>query len=305
MQTKLSIAIPTFNRKTILFQTIDYILEEVITNDLLIYIVDDSDNNETYEIFKKKYANISNIIYSKNDVNLGHDKNFSKTISIIQEQYVWYLGDSMFIKKGIITKILKLINSSDYDFIILNEESRRFSLKDKIFIDYASVLNKIGWHLTMSGVTIYNSKTLKKFQNTQPDHYKNFPQLALIVDYIYHNEFKLLWINDKCLFGNKNKISYWNKNVFDVFINDLESTLFNIKLPADIIIKIIKDHSHYTQIFSINKLIKYRSNGFYDINKFQKFKFKIRNYTDTNLLFAFIISILNKRILRYLLKFVT
>jgi glycosyltransferase involved in cell wall biosynthesis len=304
MNRKLSIAIPTYNRETILCQTIDFILEEVIANELLIYIVDDSNNNITCEIIKKKYANIPNIIYSKNVVNLGHDKNFFKTISIIQEQFVWYLGDSMFIKKGIITKILNIINSSDYDFIVLNEDSRRFSLKDNLFIDYASVLNKIGWHLTMSGVTIYNSKTLKKFHNSKVDLYKNFPQLALIVDYIYCNNFKLLWINEKCLFGNKGKISYWNKNVFDVFINDLETTLLNIKLPAEIINKIIKDHSFYTQIFGINKLIKYRSEGFYDIKKFQKFKSKISIYTDTNLLLAFIVSMLNKRILRFLLKFI-
>lgn len=304
MKSNLSIAIPTYNRSKILCETIDYILDEVIENGLIIYIIDDSTNNDTFEIIKK-YNNIPNIIYTKNEVNLGHDKNFLKTISITKEQYIWYLGDSMFIKKGVISKILKTINCSNYDFIVLNEDSRRFSLKEDLFIDYSLVLNNIGWHLTMSGVTIFNSITLEKFKNSDPKLYKNFPQFALIIDYIFHNEFKLLWINDKCLFGNKNKISYWNKNVFEVFINDLELTLLNIKLPQNIINKILKDHSFYTQIFSINKLIKYRSKGFYDIYKFKKYKFKLKFYTNTNLFFAFFVSILNKRFLRYFLYFVS
>ena len=99
MNTKLAIAIPTYNRKNILYETIDYILEEVIENAIYIYIVDDSTNDDTYNTISEKYYNISNIIYIKNDVNIGHDKNFFNTISLVKEQYVWYLGDSMLIKK--------------------------------------------------------------------------------------------------------------------------------------------------------------------------------------------------------------
>lgn len=303
MNTKLAIAIPTYNRKNILYETIDYILEEVIENAIYIYIVDDSTNDDTYNTISEKYYNISNIIYIKNDVNIGHDKNFFNTISLVKEQYVWYLGDSMLIKKGTITNLLKIIESSEYDFIVLNEDSRRFILKDNLFIDYLSVLDNIGWHLTMSGVTIYNLNTLKYFQKCDSNLYKNFPQLALVVHYIYNNEFKLLWISDKCIFGNKNKISYWANNVFEVFINDLESTLKNTNLPYELVLKVIKDHSDYTQIFSINKLIKYRSIGIFNFKIFLKYKHKIGQYSNTNLLLAFIVSILNKSSLRFFLKF--
>ena len=269
MQNKLSIAIPTYNRKDILCGTIDYILEEVI----------------------------------KNDVNLGHDKHFFNTISIVKEQFVWYLGDSMLIKKGVITNILNIINSSDCDFIILNEDSRTLTLQDTIFIDYQAVLANLGWHLTMSGVTIYNLKTLKNFQNKDYSQYKNFPQTALIIDYIFKNDFKLLWFNEKCLFGNKNKKSYWSNNVFEVFLNDLESTLQNTNIPDKFVKKIMKDHSFFTKIFSINKLIKYRSNSFYDLSKFIQYYSKIKLYTNTNLFLAFIFSIFNKTILKYFFKY--
>lgn len=304
MNYKLSIAIPTYNRKDILCQTIDYVLEEVVENDLLIYIVDDSTNDDTYNIISKKYDNISNIIYVKNDVNLGHDKNFFNTISIVKEEFVWYLGDSMLIKKGVITKVLDIINSSDCDFIVLNEDSRSLTLQDSLFIDYQAVLVNIGWHLTMSGVTIYNLKTLKNFQNKDYSQYKNFPQTALIIDYIYKNEFKLLWLGDKCIFGNKNKISYWNKNVFEVFLKDFESTLKNTGIPNKFVVKLIKDHSFFTKIFSINKLIKYRSSGVFNINTFINYKSKLHLYTATNIFLAFIISIFNKSILRFFLKFI-
>jgi glycosyltransferase involved in cell wall biosynthesis len=304
MNHKLSIVIPTYNRNDILSDTIDYILDEVIVNDLLIYIVDDSTNDETCNNISKKYNKISNIIYLKNDVNLGHDKNFFKTISIVKEEFVWYLGDSMLIKKGVITNVLNIIDSSDCDFIVLNEESRSFTLQDNLFIDYQAVLVNIGWHLTMSGVTIYNLKTFKNFLNKDYSLYKNFPQTALIIDYIRNNDFKLLWLGDKCIFGNKNKISYWSNNVFEVFLDDLESTLKNTDIPDKFVEKLIKDHSFFTKIFSINKLIKYRSIGFYDINKFLHYKSKIHLYTNTNIFLAFILSIFNKPILRFILKFI-
>ena len=175
-------------------------------------------------------------------------------------------------------------------------------MPDQLFIDYKLVIEKIGWHLTMSGAAIYNIKTIKNFVDNDVSLYKNFPQMALIIDYMINHNFKLLWINNKSLFGNKNKISYWSNNIFEVFINDLESTLKTTNLPDKYIVKLIRDHSINSQIFNINKLIKYRSKGIYNIQKLIIFHKKIRLYTNTSITLAFLVAAINKRIIKSLVN---
>ncbi|MDO5614615.1 MAG: glycosyltransferase [Cruoricaptor ignavus] len=98
----LSITIPTYNRPEILEKTILSFIDESLLYDINVYISDDSTNNLTENLIlklQKTYPKFK-IHYHKNPINLGHDKNCIKALSLSSQDYIWYLGDSCSINRG-------------------------------------------------------------------------------------------------------------------------------------------------------------------------------------------------------------
>jgi len=97
---KLAIAIPTYNRASIVKENILLMLNEIKRYSIPLYISDDSNNEETKLVvvdLKKEY---DYIYYYKNQPGLGHDKNCIRTLALPNEEYIWYLGDSIIIEDG-------------------------------------------------------------------------------------------------------------------------------------------------------------------------------------------------------------
>ncbi len=153
----LAITIPTYNRKEILMENIDMIFDDIVKYNVSLYISDDSNNNETKDSVEKLQKKYNNIFYSKNEPSLGHDKNYIKTMSLPKEDYIWYLGDSMVIENGAIEKIINIIALDDYNYIAVNAQERKLDLESKVYTNLKEAFDEIGWHLTLTGATIYKS----------------------------------------------------------------------------------------------------------------------------------------------------
>lgn len=157
--SKLAIAIPTYNRAEILKENLLYMLEDIKKYNIPIYISDDSTNNDTKNMIAKVKNQYANIYYFHNGSSLGHDKNYFYTLNLPDEDYIWYLGDSIIIENGTISMILEIINKYKLDLIFINEETRNLDVKSGVMEDKNRVLLDLGWHLTLSGTTIYSKKT--------------------------------------------------------------------------------------------------------------------------------------------------
>jgi len=287
---KLAIAIPTFNRPDILNENIRLMLPEIIEFSIPVYISDDSTDDETKtmsEILQKDYENI---FYYKNSPGLGHDRNCIKTLSLPTEEYIWYLGDSFAINSGGLNRVLNIINSQVVDFISVNARGRA-NINDRIFLDGNELLISLGWHLTLSGTTIYSKNVLNRIKKLDLGRCRNFPHTAIIFD----------WLNDYIISCNSRKQSYWKKNVFEVFLTDWNVLISNLpssytnenKLVA------IKMHSEKTRIFSLYSFLSYRFNDIFDFQVFKRFSGLIRKSSSVNLWLVFLISIFPKKCLGY------
>lgn len=145
----LSICIPTYNRASFLEQAIESIFNQVdekIKNRIEICISDNASKDDTMEIvYKYKKNAIVPIIYSRNEENIGPDRNFLKVIGLAQGDYCWFLGDDDVLTRGSISRIFKeiemgydiyLCNRIEHD-LISNLKKRRFWLsnqeEDRVF----------------------------------------------------------------------------------------------------------------------------------------------------------------------------
>ncbi|OEF29492.1 glycosyltransferase family 2 protein, partial [Vibrio rumoiensis] len=267
----LALAIPTYNRCDILAENLLNMMPELNRFNIPVYISDDSSNNETRDMisdFKKSYPYI---YYYRNTPSLGHDDNCYKTLSLPNEKYIWYLGDSMIIKPGSVEAILKLIRNNSYDFIITNSENRGLSLKTGLLTDKNKVFSDLAWHLTLTGACIYSKDIIKKHKNI--DYFKNFPQTSIILKSICQ-DCKLYYLNEFGTALNVKKVSYWNDNVFDVFAKDWVKFIRCIQKYCDEnfdATEVIKSHSKNTGIFGVSNLINYRISGVLNFRKYTKY----------------------------------
>lgn len=298
---KLAIAIPTYNRASILKENIVLMLEEISMYAIPIYISDDSIDDETKSMIDEVKKEYEHIYYYKNTPGLGHDKNCLRTLALPTEDYIWYLGDSIIIKPGGIKKVLDVVENGNPDFVSVNVENRNLDLTSRIYNEGNELLVAIGWHLTMSGATIYANKINELLGRLDLVKCKNFPQTALIFEGFAQGNSELYWINDKIVYSNKNKKSYWSSAIFEVFLKDWDFFISNLPLfYLDRNKKLtIKKHSEKTGMFTFLSFLDYRSKGVYSFQVFRKYFKEIQFNSKVNVLLLLLISITPKGLLLF------
>lgn len=126
---KLSVSIPSNNKKQYLIQTLSYFLKLKNEINFEICISDNSDNsNKYFDQFISK--NSKEIIYKKNKLK-KMSENFDNAVKISSGEYVWIFGDDDLPTTDSIHYILNIINNDklDPDIIIVNSKSFHKNLK--------------------------------------------------------------------------------------------------------------------------------------------------------------------------------
>lgn len=111
---KLSICIPTYNRKEYLEKLLINIEEEIteeIKKDVEVCINDNYSNDGTEELVRY-YATKLKIKYRKNDKNLGADLNYLKVVELATGEYCWFIGSDDLIIKNKLKEVLEYIEKN-------------------------------------------------------------------------------------------------------------------------------------------------------------------------------------------------
>jgi len=232
------------------------------------------------------------IFYSKNSPGLGHDKNLMRSIKLPDTDYVWLLGDSIAIEKGAISKILNIINQNKSDIIAINVRGRDIDFPSGIYCDHNDVLSKFGWHLTLTGATLFSKKAISLASELNFSNYRNFPQFSLIYHYLAEN-CSFHWINDRLIYSNKNKKSYWADDVFSVFIDDWSDAVHNLPINYNSKVQegVIVDHSIKSNIFNIKTMLHHRGLGYYDWEKYKKYAYILSLHSGLSRAVLFVIAL--------------
>tara|TARA_B100000963_G_C22628973_1_gene673899 strand:- start:1807 stop:2757 length:951 start_codon:yes stop_codon:yes gene_type:complete len=308
MNQLLSISIPVYERVDSFRANIPKILEYSMGLDIPVYILDDSKSHDIRDVCSNLKENFDNLFYIRNERTLGHDKNFITSLLVGDSEYIWVLGDRVALKEGCLETVLAAINGSGCDIISVNKLNRNIDFSSGQYKDPSEVLQKFGWHLTYTGATIYSKRVIAKLQDCNLDRSKNFPQIALIFNYL-SIDCSFYWVNERLIQAVASSQSYWLNNALSVFIGDWEAAVLNLPDIYQLSLKrqTILAHSKNTRLFSIRLLLKLRESGGYDYEVLTNFRARLIEHSGIPYFLLYILSVYPQWILslfRVLIKFV-
>ena len=115
-QKLLTLCVPTYNRSAHLEEQLKRLstMPSELWRDISVFVSDNcsTDNTETIARHYSSFPN-TDIIYSRNDSNLGMDGNFVKCFTSATSKYVWLLGDDDYIEIDKLPFILKLLKETN------------------------------------------------------------------------------------------------------------------------------------------------------------------------------------------------
>ena len=135
---KLSICIPTFNRKNKLINCLNSIYLASL-NSKLDFEVCISDNGSSYDIYNliKQFENKLKLKINKNKFNIGYMPNLLKVISISRGDFVWAMGDDDLLMPQALKRVDELLESNpDVDFFFVNSFHLDYKYIDKFQVPF-------------------------------------------------------------------------------------------------------------------------------------------------------------------------
>ena len=85
------------------------------------------------------------------------------------------MGDSMSISDNALKNILNIIKLESPNIISCGAENRSIGIESGHIYDKDYILEKFGWHNTLTGTTIYSKDALSFVENLDLLECKNFP----------------------------------------------------------------------------------------------------------------------------------
>ena len=119
MQKLLTIAIPVYNGSSTLSETIESVISQ--NENINILISDNASTDATSTIANEYAAKYDNVYYSRNEENVGYDRNFEICFQKSNTDFVWLLGDDDIVRPGAIKKVLETLEQyGNLGFIYVN-----------------------------------------------------------------------------------------------------------------------------------------------------------------------------------------
>jgi len=144
---KLTIAIPTYNRKDYILNKVEniskFVQENTLENNIELLVVDNSSTNyDIYELLKN-YKKLGFVKIQRNCANIGAGANFLKCIEFSNSEYVWLLGDDEILNIVLLNQLLNELKKKDCYMIPHNDSYAKhsnyfgtFSSVDELFDNF-------------------------------------------------------------------------------------------------------------------------------------------------------------------------
>ncbi|NIL21917.1 glycosyltransferase family 2 protein [Yersinia mollaretii] len=240
---ELSICIPTYNRSGSLIKQINFVLEDAISimsDDMFEIIISDNKSDDEHhkkiikeiEGLKQKYPTV-NLYYFSNKENVGLVRNLKVLANIAKGKYIWFVGDDDEIHKGIISKILPLLNENK-GMVFINH--RAVDKDNNILMDNAFIGNK---HKSLYEIFKHSNTTMmfitacvykKEFVDEVFENEDSRLSLPFYLSFYCFEKSGATLVNDIMI------DNYWG----DTSWSDSSWIVFSNQIPRDIF-KIIKE----------------------------------------------------------------
>lgn len=137
---KLTIAIPTYNRKEAIASKINeissYIINHSLSEQIELLIVDNcSSEYNIYEILENE-KDTSFINVQKNSGNIGAGSNFLRCLELANSEYIWLLGDDEILDLSYLENLMTILQDKDCYLLPHNES---YAKKATYFGNFSSI----------------------------------------------------------------------------------------------------------------------------------------------------------------------
>lgn len=269
----IGFCIPTYNRADVLKANLLNLIEILEPYGFYIYISDNCSTDHTESVVQSMQLRYQNIVYSRNNENIGYDRNCANALNMAKSEYIWLLSDHFTLTKEF-CKIVDMLKQKNMklDLLILGENKK---LQDRLFTNSEEVLVQLSGELSNMSGTILNSKLI---QTANFERYFNsqFIHTGIILESLSTgSNVKVMYLNN--VFLNylsdikKNRWSY-SHSAFEIFSSSWINTIMSLPTSYSLNAKRKAILSLPWAPFSLYSLITYRYEGLYDLDKLQKEK---------------------------------
>ncbi len=270
--TLLSISIPTYNRCNILRDNIIELIPVIKCFNIPIYISDNCSTDMTESVVHELKTMYPFIHYFKQEENIL-DQNFAFVLKQSKTKFTWLLGDKNRVNPQSIQMLLEIIESNDFDAIILNDESNRVkNIDTKLYDNHNDLLKDLGWHMTLISSLIF-SKSLISNCNFSRFYNTNFIHTASIFEYIAKKKPNVYWINKPYVLYPKIYVTKsWKNETLNIFINIWSNSILSLPpiYTLDSKLICIKKHGIESKTFSFLGFCSLRSENIFNFSSFRK-----------------------------------
>ena len=205
--TTLSILMPVYNVGDVLEEYLPKLLDITKGYDIEIIIGDNNSNDNTQQVLEKYSDKIK---YFKNEKNIGGSGNCLKLLSLAKGKYSICIGKNRIFNKELFSKLINLLETSDYDFISVNSPYR-VQLPSKLYTDINDILDNLGWHLTLVSSIIFNKRVLKDIQEYEKYIKSELVHSAILYHCVLNKNSKVYFDSRPFVdgFNHKNSASQW------------------------------------------------------------------------------------------------
>lgn len=182
---KLTIAIPTFNRKDVLRQCLKSIIPQM-TDQVEIYISDNCSTDGTEKLFQEEFTD-RNIVYSRNEQNIGSDKNFLKCYTEGRGEYIHLLSDDDLMLPGTVAFLLNCIKEKPSVIYLraCNIEDADTAVIDgsyTVYRDIPGFLQEMGVYITLISTMALRKEYILTISDMTKFIGTNFPQSYVAIE---------------------------------------------------------------------------------------------------------------------------
>lgn len=231
---KLSICIPTYNRKDFLKELIKSIIREDKEKEIEICISDNASTDGTEEMIKEFIENNVNIKYHRNSQNIGADLNYLKCVELATGDYCWLMGsDDALIKNSLKVIKEKISDNSNISIFLgnriecnYNMEERRIrkwldeNINKDIIVDFGKKEDKINYFnnsKTIGAVFSYLSSIIVKKEDWDSIKYDEnytgtyYSHVYMLLSILLKNK-KLMYIVNPIILCRGENDSFYDKS---------------------------------------------------------------------------------------------
>jgi abequosyltransferase len=180
----LTIAIPTYNRASLLRESLTVLSEQHAGDPRINFIVCDNASPDQTEACVQHFIDIGlPLRYLRNETNLGPDRNIHRCFEAADGRYVWVMGDDDLLVSGTLSVIVSLLAEAEarggYHHVYLSSfpfsgtyvEPRPEALRDR-FGRFAEVVNDGAYFLERVNalITLLSSNIVNKEMFLETEH---------------------------------------------------------------------------------------------------------------------------------------